>query len=132
MKHLIFYDGVCPLCNRVIRFILQVDKKEIFYFAPLQGETAQKKLQQWRLQSPDLDTLVLLQNYQTPQEKQLVEGKAALRILWLIGGKYALLGSLSFLPSFLFDCVYRQVARYRFRLFKTMESSPIAPKRFLK
>ncbi len=117
MKHVIFYDGECPLCNRAVRFILNVDRAQKFYFAPLKGKTAEKKLAHFFLKSPELDTLILLQNYETADEKLLIEGKGALRILWLLGGKYAGVGLLSFLPSFLFDPFYRLVARNRFRLF---------------
>ncbi|MFC2049126.1 thiol-disulfide oxidoreductase DCC family protein, partial [Chlamydiota bacterium] len=102
MKHVIFYDGECPLCNRAVRFILSVDREEKFYFAPLNGKTAEQKLAHFFLKNPELDTLVLLQNYETAHEKLMIEGKGALRILWLLGGTYALLGLLSFLPSFLF------------------------------
>ncbi|MCH9627469.1 MAG: hypothetical protein S4CHLAM2_11090 [Chlamydiales bacterium] len=110
---IIFYDGMCPLCNRAVRFLLAADAKKQFYFAPLEGETAQSKLKNLRSKHPDLDTLVLYINADTV----LIEGRAALRILWVLGGRYALLGWLSFLPSFLFDAIYRLVARYRFRLF---------------
>ena len=37
---LVFFDGVCNLCGFFVHFILKRDKKEIFRFAPLQGETA--------------------------------------------------------------------------------------------
>ncbi|HEY3227320.1 MAG TPA: DCC1-like thiol-disulfide oxidoreductase family protein, partial [Planctomycetota bacterium] len=39
-KHLILYDGVCALCNALVRFVLPRDRKDRFRFAPLQGETA--------------------------------------------------------------------------------------------
>lgn len=120
MKHLIFYDGECPLCNRAIRFILSADLKGAFYFAPLKGETAAKKIAHLHLKNPNLDTLVLLQNVNTSQEKLLIEGKGAFRVLWLLGGKYKLLGWLSFLPSFPFDAAYRLLARYRYRLFSRL------------
>ena len=117
MKHVIFYDGECPLCNRAVRFVLSVDRDQKFYFAPLKGKTAENKLSHFFLKNPELDTLVLLQNYETTDEKLLIEGKGALRILWLLGSKYAWAGWLSFLPSFLFDPFYRLIARYRFKLF---------------
>ena len=110
---IIFYDGTCPLCNRAVRFILAADKKKQFYFAPLEGETAVDKLKNLHLKNPNLDTLVLFQS----EDKILIEGRAVLRILYLLGGKYALLGWLSFLPTFIFDLLYRVIARYRFRLF---------------
>jgi predicted DCC family thiol-disulfide oxidoreductase YuxK len=117
MSHLIFYDGVCPLCNKTVRFVLAADKKKNFLFAPLNGTTAEKKLSNYKLANPDLDTLVLLQNYKTHHEQAFIEARAALRILWLLGGKYVLIGWLSFLPPFLFDWMYRWVARRRYRLF---------------
>lgn len=130
MKHLIFYDGKCPLCNRAIRFILAADQKKQFYFAPLQGKTAGLKLKDVRLKDPSLDTLVLLQNYESKKETLLIEGKGALRIYWLLGGSYRLIGWLSFLPSFLFDLGYRMVARYRYRLF-SKQAPLVHPDRFL-
>lgn len=131
IKHLIFYDGECPLCNRAILFLLAVDKRRIFYFAPLGGVTAQEKLAHFRLERPDLDTLVLLQDYQTEKERVLIEGRGALRILWLLGGKYRLVGWLSFLPSLLFDLIYRLISRYRYRLFSKKGPIDNDPSRFL-
>lgn len=131
MKHVIFYDAECPLCNRAVRFILSADHAKKFYFAPLNGKTAEQKLSHLFLKNPELDTLVLLQNYETGDEKLLIEGRGALRILWLLGGKYAWLGWLSFLPPFLFDPFYRMVARHRYRLFTTKRTIPRSEDRFL-
>ena len=39
---IIFYDGDCALCHRMVQFILARDSKFLFSFAPLQGETAAK------------------------------------------------------------------------------------------
>lgn len=104
---IVFYDGTCPLCNRAVRWILSVDQKRQFFFAPLEGRTAGEKGIQ------EKESLVLYIN----SKKIFKEGKAVFRILWLLGGKYAVVGSLSFLPSFLFDGFYRLIAKYRFRLF---------------
>ena len=131
MKHVIFYDGECPLCNRAVRFILSVDHDQKFYFAPLKGKTAEKKLGHFFFKNPELDTIVLLQNYETADEKLLIEGKGALRILWILGGIYAFLGLLSFLPSLIFDPFYRLVARNRFKLFSARAPIAQPPNRFL-
>lgn len=44
-EHLVFYDGECGLCDRVVQTLLKVDTHERFVFAPLQGKTAEKLLQ---------------------------------------------------------------------------------------
>src|SRR5258708_13937257 len=36
---ILFFDGVCGLCNRTVDFVLQEDRDRRFLFAPLQGET---------------------------------------------------------------------------------------------
>ncbi|NGX61559.1 MAG: hypothetical protein K940chlam9_01046 [Chlamydiae bacterium] len=132
MKHLLFYDGDCPLCNRAVRFVLGADTQNHFAFAPLHGETAQKELADLHTQHPDLDTLVLLQNYGSENEETLLEAKGALRICWLLGGWYAPLGLLSFLPGLLFDWGYRLIAKNRFKLFsKKLPLPPHDPSRFL-
>jgi len=131
MKHLIFYDAECPLCNRAIRFILTKDHQKQFYFAPLNGKTAEQKISHFFLKNPDLDTLVLLQDYETDHEMLLVEGRGALRILWLLGGKYRLIGWLSFLHPFLFDPIYRLIARYRYKLFSIKTPLPQSDEHFL-
>ncbi|KAF3362965.1 hypothetical protein PHSC3_000499 [Chlamydiales bacterium STE3] len=113
-KHLVFYDGECGFCDQTVQFLLKRDTDKRFLFAPLKGETANHYLKQI---PSGTDSLVLIENYQTPQEKLFLYGKAALRILWLLGGRWTLLGMLSFLPSFFYDWAYRLVARYRYRFY---------------
>lgn len=128
MKHLIFYDAPCPLCNRAIRFILAADQRKDFFFAPLDGEMAKKM----EVHARGLDTLVLIENWKSEKESRLVEGKAVCRIFWHLKGRWRLIGWLSFLPSVLFDLGYRAIARRRYNIFS--KTQPIAPDptRFLK
>ena len=37
-KKIIFYDGLCSMCNRFIRILITLDKKEKFLLASLQGK----------------------------------------------------------------------------------------------
>ena len=41
---ILFFDGVCGLCNRFVDFMLRSDSKDLFRYAPLQGETARCRL----------------------------------------------------------------------------------------
>ena len=117
-QHLIFYDGTCGMCHWVVQFLLRYDIKKLFVFAPLQGETAQVLLKDWRTSNPEADSLVLIENYQDPKKKKIyIFGKGALRICWLLGRFWMIPGSISFLPSFLYDWIYRWVARHRFQWF---------------
>ena len=117
MKHLVFYDGQCGLCDQVVQFVLNRDKKGLFAFAPLQGKTAAEKLKSLPSDIKNLDSIILIENFNTPTEKIEVLGQAAFRILWLLGEKWTMLGWISFLPPCLYNWGYRIVAKNRHRFF---------------
>ena len=121
MPPIIFFDGSCPLCNRAIGFVLQADRKKLFLFAPLEGITAEKLLPH----APK-ETLVLLDG-----EHVYTASRAVLRLLWLLGGRYKLVGILCFLPPFLFDWLYRYVARRRYSLFAKQQKRELTQDRLL-
>ena len=127
MRHVIFYDAACALCQRSVRAILKLDKAKIFLFAPLDGKTAAQELKPELLKE---NTLILLENYQKPTQRQWIRGRAVYRILWLIGGKWTLLGWLCYVP-FGVDLAYRFVARHRCRVKIKIEFSQNPSNRFL-
>lgn len=104
---IIFYDGSCAMCHWAVKWVAKRDKKGHFYFAPLDGSTAKKKLQGITLP----DSLVLLEG-----DKVLFRSKACFRIAWRLGGIWSLIGWLSFLPDWALipaDAIYRLVAKTR-------------------
>jgi predicted DCC family thiol-disulfide oxidoreductase YuxK len=122
MNPIIFFDDGCPLCLRSVRFILDIDGKQRFLFAPLQGKTA---LQSLSLKPGNLlaqNSLVLLENPNTSQEKVFLRAKAVARILWLVGGWWKLLGWLCWIP-FVPDLAYRLIAHHRHSLKSSQHSS---------
>lgn len=114
-RQIIFFDGVCNLCNAFVDFLIRRDKDQIFSFAPLQGETARHKLpdgQPARLSS------VVLWN----QGQILEKSDAALMILQQLGGPWWFMRVFWILPSFLRDFVYDLIAANRYRLFGKRET----------
>ncbi len=107
-EHLVFYDGECGLCDRCVDFLLKVDTSQKFVFASLQGEVAKRFFDE----PPSLDTIIVIESYATAPEIYQY-GQAILRICWLLGGLWSLIGLASFLPSFLYNWVYRLVAKNR-------------------
>jgi predicted DCC family thiol-disulfide oxidoreductase YuxK len=61
-KPIIFFDGVCNLCNGAIQLIIKYDKLSIFKFASLQSDFAEQILSPYGLDVSKLDSIVLLQN----------------------------------------------------------------------
>jgi len=126
-KHLVFYDGECGFCDHVVQFILRHDQKALFLFAPLQGETAERVLIDLPSKFRNIDSIILIENFGEKSEATYIRGKAAFRICWLLGGAFAGLGALSFLPAFLYDWGYNLVAKNRHRLFRSTEC--VVPKK---
>ncbi|NGX43448.1 MAG: hypothetical protein K940chlam7_01745 [Chlamydiae bacterium] len=116
-KHLVFYDGQCGMCDRSVQFLLKADRNKKFVFAPLQGKTASERLQELPKHVKSADSLILIENFETSNEKVYIYGHGAFRIAWLLGGKWSLLGWISFLPPVLYDWGYRFIARNRHHFF---------------
>lgn len=112
MKHLIFFDGECGFCQCSIQAILQLDQAEIFAFAPLQGMTAKRLLgQQHATIAPD--SFVLMENYESENAEIFLYGQGFLRIFWLLGGAWTLVGYGHFIPGFFYNWMYHLVAKSR-------------------
>jgi predicted DCC family thiol-disulfide oxidoreductase YuxK len=113
---IVFFDGVCGLCNRLINFLLAVDRRRVLRYAPLQGETARRFL--GPTAGTDLRTVVVYDR--TGQARQ---STAIVRIFKHVGGVWRLLGGLLWLiPRPLRDLGYRLIAHNRYRLFGKTEA----------
>ena len=73
---LVLYDGVCGLCNRTVQFALKRDRRDLFRFAPLQGELAQGLLSRHGLSAKDLDTVYVVEDHSQPGEKVAKKSRA--------------------------------------------------------
>ena len=124
----VFYDGVCGLCNRFVRFLLRRDLGGRILFAPLQGETARTVLTARGHDPSDLDTIYVVADWQSPQERVLSRSRAVLHTLAQLGAGWPFLAGLgAAFPRSLSDAVYRLVARKRYRTFGRLESCPVTP-----
>jgi predicted DCC family thiol-disulfide oxidoreductase YuxK len=123
--HVILYDGVCGLCNRLNRFVIRRDRQGSFRFASLQSHFAAEALSACQKDPPDLDTLYVIARHGTPSESLLMRSEAVLFILRELGGPWRLARVLGYLPSSLLDFGYNLVARNRYRVFGRYDTCPI-------
>jgi predicted DCC family thiol-disulfide oxidoreductase YuxK len=105
---IIYFDGLCNLCDGFVRFVIRHDRRKRYRFAPLQGETARIRLGE-RFTEGGLQTLVL----EEPKRFR-IRSDAALAIVTGLGGLWRLAGVLRILPRRLRDAGYDYVARKRF------------------
>lgn len=123
----LFYDGVCGLCNRSVRFILKRDRADRFRFASLQSAFAREALGRRGLDPGKLDTMYLVEGLGESSERVSSRARAGLRAIELLGGVWKAAKLLRVLPHPLLDFFYRIVARARYRLFGKHQSCPIPP-----
>jgi predicted DCC family thiol-disulfide oxidoreductase YuxK len=128
-KPIIFFDGVCGMCNAFVDFVLRVDRQEKFLFAPLQGSFARELL-------PPLS--------EDPHEWSIVyidergihdQSEASLQVCRRLGGMWWLLSLARYIPQSIRNPAYRVIARNRYRWFgrkaQCRVPNPEERKRFL-
>jgi predicted DCC family thiol-disulfide oxidoreductase YuxK len=112
----IFFDGVCGLCNRFVDFVVRRDSNAVFRFAPLQGQTAADRLAASDL--ADLKTVVVVEG-----DRSYRKSAAIVRVLRGLGGVWGVVAVLFWLvPRPLRDWGYSRVANNRYAIFGKKET----------
>ncbi|MEP7194987.1 MAG: DCC1-like thiol-disulfide oxidoreductase family protein [Saprospiraceae bacterium] len=105
-KAVIFFDGECLICNRLVEFIIKKDRSDLFLFSSLSNLNVAN------------DTIVLYQNKTNYYRSQAVG-----RILFQLGGVWKYIAKvIQFMPISFADLIYNIVAKNRFRFFKKTDS----------
>ena len=114
---ILYYDGLCVLCNKSIRFIIDRDRKNQFKIGFLDEQKNKNKQ----------DSVVLVHkgikyNY----------SNAVIKSLILIGGIYKLAALLFIFPKSLRDFVYKIIAKNRYKWFGKHNRCPTLPEKWKK
>lgn len=128
-KVIVFYDGVCALCNFWVSFLLKRTNNQALFFAPIGGTTFQREITdpKWL----GVDSILLKQHNQI-----YAKSHAALTLLGYCGPVWKGLAKiLRVFPTSFADWVYGGVANNRYRWFGKYDTCPLPPaawrKRFL-
>lgn len=112
-RRIILFDGVCNLCNGSVHFILKHEKEPIFQFASIQSEVG-KELLTWCGLPEHFDQAIVL----IDDGKIDLGSTAALKIGGYLKFPWSFLAKAGlFVPKFLRDWVYRQIAQHRYQWF---------------
>jgi predicted DCC family thiol-disulfide oxidoreductase YuxK len=124
----LLYDGVCGLCNRLVRFVLKRDRRARFRFASLQSTYAARILKPYGLDPQDLNTLYVVEE---DGERLIARSDAVIFMLHELGGLWhAVSVALRIFPKPLRDWGYKVVARHRYRIFGHYETCPLPEKKY--
>lgn len=116
-KPIIFFDGICNLCNSIVQFIIKHDRKERFLFASLQSEKSKDILSNFNFTLSYIDTMILLEN-----NKLYFGPSATLRIVRHLNSIYPLLYIFVIIPKPLRDYLYKIIAKRRYKWFGKKDS----------
>jgi predicted DCC family thiol-disulfide oxidoreductase YuxK len=113
-QNIIFFDGVCNLCNGFIDFVIKRDTDRKIYYASLQSEFAKDYLAKRNIDmTGDLSTMYLYSINQMHSKST-----AILSTLILLGGGWRVLGRIGlFIYKPLRDFIYDKIAGNRYKLF---------------
>jgi predicted DCC family thiol-disulfide oxidoreductase YuxK len=108
--HVVVYDGVCMLCNRMVQYLLRNDQQQLLTFSTFQG----------------LPDVISKNGLQFPLEESISyyrkgrwwqQSSAVLLIYKDVFGSWHWSQLAWIFPRFLRDFVYRIVAKNRYRWF---------------
>ena len=126
----IFFDGVCNLCQSSVKFILKNERENQLQFTPLQSEFARNVLEPAGYDLSELSSMVFME-----EGRLLFEARAALGVAKYLKAPWSLGRVFSILPDFILTPIYRCVARNRYNWFGKSEAcmlpTPEISKRFL-
>ena len=118
----LFFDGVCGLCNHFVDFLLVRDRVQCLRYAPLQGETFQEVARE-NPQLAGIDSLVVAHRGLDGITEVLIRSRGALFVLSQLSGGWKVLATmLQVIPSPLADIAYRFIASVRYQIFGKHQS----------
>lgn len=124
----LFFDGACGLCQRIVRGLLRLDRTGRLRFAALQSPVAQAYLRRHGLPTEDFDSLIYVPDWSRRDRPEFLRRTAgAIAALRATGGSGArgLAGVLALLPERIRDAGYRGIARGRHRIFGPWRERPL-------
>ncbi|HLT52996.1 MAG TPA: DUF393 domain-containing protein [Flavobacteriaceae bacterium] len=112
-KQLILFDGVCNLCNNSVQFVIKRDKKNQFLFAPLQGKAGKEVIEEFKIDTTKVDSIILY----TPLKGISYKSTAALKVASKLGFPVSLMSVFLIVPGFIRNWVYDFIARNRYKWY---------------
>lgn len=121
--HIVLYDGVCGLCARAVRRLMDLDSDRRLHFAPLQGATAARLGLQWTESTEaDADDTVVFVDLTGDAIDVRERSSAVAGALEAADAAPALRFLLRWTPRAVADACYRFIARRRYRIFGRFDS----------
>lgn len=113
-KPIVFYDGDCGFCNKMVQFVLKYEKHATIHFSALQSEFAQSFFQQQGIEAIDYTTF-----YFWDTQTLSKQSTAGLKVAKHLRFPMSWLQGFWIIPRFIRDSVYQLIANNRRKLAGT-------------
>jgi predicted DCC family thiol-disulfide oxidoreductase YuxK len=128
-RALMFYDGLCGVCNTAVQWVIKHDHSDRFRFAPQQSALAAAILSRHGIDHEAMlksNSVYLVLDAGTEHERLLTQSDVTVNMLLMLGGRWRVLGKmLRAVPRFVRNAAYRMFARNRYRLTGQYEVCPV-------
>ena len=116
--YIVFFDGVCNLCNAAVKRIIKYDRHDCIRMASLQSDYAHERLLALGMDPTALTSIVLI----TPDNKVYTKSTAVLHIARKLAYPMRLCYAGIIFPLKFRDWIYDLVAKKRYSWFGIRES----------
>jgi predicted DCC family thiol-disulfide oxidoreductase YuxK len=121
IERIVYYDGVCGLCDGFVELLVKLDKNKKLKFSSLQGKSGRILLNKLNLDLEEFDTVLFKVNDQV-----YTKSTAVFKIINSIGGIIKLFLVFKLLPRRFNDWIYSKVAKNRFKIFGKLDKCDIS------
>ena len=111
-KTIVFFDGICNLCNGAVQFLLKRDKSKQFLFASLQSDAAKNILLQYNVKKIKMDSILLIED-----GKVYNKSTAVLKICKQLDWPWSMMSVAKVMPLSFRDKAYNYIAKHRYNWF---------------
>ena len=125
-NNIIFFDGMCNMCNSFVNLIIVIDKKKKFLFSPISGKKGQEIVKLYGLNNKKIDSIILLSNNEIK-----VKSDAAIQIITSLNIFFKVFFIFKIIPKIFLDFIYDFIAKNRYRYFGKRNSCSIPKKEHL-
>ncbi|XP_076889443.1 DCC family protein At1g52590, chloroplastic [Bidens hawaiensis] len=120
-RPIMLFDGVCNLCNGGVKFVRDNDRQRRIRFEALQSDAGKNLLRRSGRAPDDISSVVLVE-----KNRSYIKSEAVLKIMEYIDLPFPQLAFfLRFVPLFIRDFVYENIADNRYAVFGRSESCEI-------
>ncbi len=111
-QSIVFFDGVCNLCNGFVQFILKHETNSDYKFCSLQSDFAVNFFKEKKFISSGIDSVIVFENNQF-----YIESAAAFKIINKLKWPYKAIYIFSVIPKFINNFIYKFIAKNRYKIF---------------